>query len=97
MEIELERKKFYKKNYTNKIDMENSVKEYIKETKEKHPDAIVTKEFYKGSNIIVRATKIILNEINQENYKKMHEEKMNINKNYIVREKGGFERERGER
>ena len=34
--------------------MEINIKEYIIE----YPSAVITREFYKGSNILVRATKI---------------------------------------
>ena len=45
-------------DYNNKEDMELHIKEYIKELKTEYPSAVITREFYKESNILVRATKI---------------------------------------
>ena len=58
MERELENKIFKVNEYTNKDDMEEKIKEYIKAIKVKYPNAIITREFYKGQNILVRATEI---------------------------------------
>lgn len=41
--------------------MEEHIKDYIKRLKKDYPSAVVTKEFYKGSNVLVRATQIIPN------------------------------------
>lgn len=38
--------------------MEESINDYIKTLKNKYPNAIITKEFYKGQNILIRATEI---------------------------------------
>lgn len=38
--------------------MEESIKEYISILKNKYPNAVITREFYKGQNILIRATKI---------------------------------------
>ena len=56
MEKELESKIFMLKDYNNKEYMEEIIKEYIKMLKNNYPKAIITKEFYKGQNILVRAT-----------------------------------------
>ena len=58
MEKELESKVFMINEYTSKENMEEQIKEYVKELKTKYPNAVVTKEFYKGKNILVRATEI---------------------------------------
>lgn len=58
MERELENKVFMLNEYTNKEDMEEEIKKYIEVLKLKYPNAIITREFYKGQNILVRATKI---------------------------------------
>ena len=58
MEKELESKIFMLKDYNNKENMEEIIKEYIKMLKNNYPKAIITKEFYKGQNILVRATTI---------------------------------------
>ena len=39
------------------------IKEYIRKLKIDYPNAIITKEFYKGENILVRATEIKNNNI----------------------------------
>jgi len=38
--------------------MEENIKKYIDILKNKYPNAIITREFYKGQNIFVRATEI---------------------------------------
>lgn len=58
MERELENKIFMFDEYINKDDMEENIKKYIKILKNKYPNAVITREFYKGQNILVRATKI---------------------------------------
>ena len=56
MERELENKIFMANEYTNKDDMEEKIKEYIEVLKFKYPNAIITREFYKGQNVLVRVT-----------------------------------------
>lgn len=58
MERELTSKIFILEEYTSKENMEEHIKEYIYMLKEKYPNTTITKEFYKGSNILVRATMI---------------------------------------
>ena len=58
MERELESKVFMLNEYTNKEDMEEKIKKYIGVLKLKYPNAIITREFYKGQNILVRVTEI---------------------------------------
>lgn len=58
MERELGNKIFMFDEYINKDDMEENIKKYIKILKNKYPNAVITREFYKGQNILVRATKI---------------------------------------
>ncbi len=67
MEQELERKLFILENYNDKSDMEEDIKKYMKKLKINYPLAIITREFYKGNNILVRATQI--NNKNIENKK----------------------------
>lgn len=38
--------------------MEKHIKEYIKVLKSNFPKSIITREFYKGQNILIRATEI---------------------------------------
>lgn len=64
MEKELERRIFMISDYDNTNSMEEDIKEYIKILKKIYPKAIVTREFYKGQNILVRATEIYRKEIN---------------------------------
>lgn len=58
MEREIESKIFMIEDYNSKENMEEHIKEYIYKLKQKYPDAIITKEFYKSQNILVRATEI---------------------------------------
>ncbi len=59
MERELASKIFMIEDYNNKENMEIHIKEYMKKLKEDYPYSVVTREFYKGSNVLVRATQII--------------------------------------
>ena len=43
-------------NYSSKNNMEEQIKKYIKKLKIEYPTAIITKEFYKDKNILVRTT-----------------------------------------
>ena len=54
MERELTSKIFILEEYISKENMEEHIKEYIYMLKEKYPNATITREFYKGSNILVR-------------------------------------------
>ncbi|HJJ18589.1 MAG TPA: hypothetical protein OIM61_04900 [Clostridiaceae bacterium] len=56
MERELTSKIFILEEYISKENMEEHIKEYIYMLKEKYPNATITREFYKGSNILVRVT-----------------------------------------
>lgn len=58
MERELTSKIFILDEYISKENMEEHIKEYIYMLKEKYPNATITREFYKGSNVLVRATMI---------------------------------------
>ena len=58
MEKELENRIFMFDEYINKENMEENIKEYIEILKKKYPNAVITKEFYKGQNVLVRVTKI---------------------------------------
>lgn len=58
MEREFENKIFMLNEFINRDDMEENIKKYIEILKNKYPNAIITREFYKGQNILVRATEI---------------------------------------
>ena len=58
MERELENKIFLLNKYVSNEEMEKSVKKYIEMLKNKYPNAVITREFYKGQNILIRATLI---------------------------------------
>lgn len=58
MEFELERKIFLVEDYASKLEMEESIKEYISKLKSNYPMATITKEFYKSNGVLVRATQI---------------------------------------
>ena len=71
MEKELASKIFMLEDYNSKENMEEHIKEYIRKLKIEYPTAIVTREFYKGENILVRVTLIYdkSNNIRKENEK----------------------------
>jgi len=83
IEKEIVSKIFMINDYTNSKSMEEQIREYIKKLKIKFPTAIVTREFFKGENILVRATEI--------SYKK------ELNTKEINREDEWYIRQRGER
>lgn len=58
MEKELASKIFILEDYNSKEHMEEHIKEYIYMLRNKFPFSTITKEFYKGNNILVRATEI---------------------------------------
>lgn len=72
MECELENKIFMLNEYINKDNMKEKIKKYIEVLKNKYPSAIITREFYKGPNVLVKATKI---EYKTSNNKKINKEK----------------------
>ena len=85
MERELEKKIFILSEYLSNEDMEENVNKYIEVLKKKYSNAIITKEFYKGQNILVRATLVENKTINL----KQKENEREIDDWYI--------RQRGER
>ena len=58
MERELEKKVFLLNEFVSNEDMEKNAKKYIEMLKNKYPNAVITREFYKGQNILVKATLI---------------------------------------
>lgn len=113
MEKQLAEKIFILDDYTSKETMEKHIKEYINQLKADFPSAIVTREFYKGNGVLVRATQINYN-INKKDYyiekeSELEKEEVRIKERGInglgenvYREKdaghnGGNERERGGR
>lgn len=91
MEKELASKIFILAEYNSKENMEEHIKEYIKEyikrLKDTFPFSVVTREFYKGENILVRATFVE----NKTNRIKIANEKSK------EREDDWYIRQRGER
>lgn len=87
MEKELISKVFTVENYSSKNNMEEHIKKYIKKLKIEYPKAIITKEFYKGENVLIRATLVD----NKTNNIKMDNEKSK------GREDDWYIRQRGER
>ena len=79
MERELEKKIFMFDEYINKDDMEENIKKYIVMLKNKYANAVITREFYKGQNILVRATKIE----NKETIRKQNNKEREIDDWYI--------------
>ena len=84
MENELASKIFMVNDYASKINMEEQIKEYIRKLKIEYPTAIVTKEFYKGENILVRATEVY----NKLQSKKKENEK-EVEDDWYIRQRGG--------
>lgn len=85
MQLELENKLFLLEDYYNKSIMEEDIKQYINKLKNNYPNAIVTKEFYKGRGILVRATQIQ----NSSKNKNANLEKEELqNETVRIREKG---------
>ena len=84
MERELENKIFMLNDYINKDDMEENIKKYIDILKNKYPNAIITREFYKGQNILVRATEISNKAITNKQVNKERE----ID-DWYIRQRGG--------
>ena len=60
MEEELERRIFLVENFESRTEMEKMADLYVRKLKSKYAYSrvIVTKEFYKNSNILVRVTRI---------------------------------------
>ncbi len=85
MERELEHKIFWENDYINKNDMEKEIKEYISDLKSKYPLAIVTREFHKGKNVLVRATEIK----SKNNLKKQDKDKEIEIDDWYIRQRGG--------
>lgn len=84
MERELENKIFMLNEFINKDDMEENIKKYIDILKNKYPNAIITREFYKGQNILVRATEISNKAITNKQVNKERE----ID-DWYIRQRGG--------
>lgn len=102
MERELASKIFILEEYNSKENMEEQIKEYIYMLKIKFPSAIITKEFYKGNNILVRATQIN-NYMEKSDKDELEREEVRIKEKGInglgenVYRDRGKERERGSR
>lgn len=82
MEKEVASKIFMIEDYNNKENMEVHIKEYIKRLREEYPFSVITREFYKGSNILVRTTQILSNvtskEIDKEKQEELEKEEVRI-------------------
>lgn len=85
MERELEYQIFFENDYINNNDMEKEIKEYISALKSKYPLAIVTREFHKGKNVLVRATEIK----SKNNLKKQDKDKEIEIDDWHIRQRGG--------
>lgn len=83
MELELTSKIFIIEEYSSKENMEEHIKEYIINLKEKYPNACITREFYRGQNILVRATEVS----NKEDTKQIENEKEVDD--WYIRQRGG--------
>ena len=74
MEKELEYKIFYLNDYDDIFYMQKEIKDYVKLLKLNYPNAIITKEFYKGKNILVRVTLVYNIEKNHQTIKTKEKE-----------------------
>ena len=74
MEKELEYKIFYLNDYDDIFYMQKEIKDYVKLLKLNYPNAIITKEFYKGKNILVKATLVYNIEKNHQTIKNKEKE-----------------------
>ena len=84
MEKEMALKIFMVNDYINKNSMEEHIKEYTRKLKIEYTTAIVTREFYKGENILVRATEVY----NEPQSKKKEPEKRRED-DWYIRQRGG--------
>ena len=84
MEREIANKIFMFDEYLNKDNMEENIKKYIAILNNKYPNAIITREFYKGQNILVRATEIE----NKETISKQNNKEKEIDDWYIRQREG---------
>ena len=85
MERELEHKIFLENDYINKNDMEKEIKEYISDLKSKYHLAIVTREFHKCKNVLVRTTEIK----SKNNIKKQDKDKEIEIDDWYITQRGG--------
>lgn len=58
MEKEVFSEIIYYKDYNDKNDFEKAVEKEMNKIKSKYADCIVTKEFYKGNNVLIRVCEI---------------------------------------
>jgi len=91
MEYELERKIFYVEDFVTYSEMTKAVEIYFKQLQKDYPTAVVTKEYYKGKSILVRATKIV------KNYTEKEKEENDIEIGKSETDESGFSFVRGRR
>ena len=85
MEKELDSKVFMINDYASKNNMEEHIKEYIRKLRQDYPSACITREFYKGENILVRATEVYHQVNSKQNIK---EQKKEVD-DWYIRQRGG--------
>lgn len=86
MEKQLASKIFILDDYNNKENMEKHIKEYINKLKSDFPSSIVTREFYNGNGVLVRATQINYNLNKKEHY--LEKEDALENEEVRIKERG---------
>jgi len=74
MERDIVKKVFFVDDYCSKANMEEHIKEYIRKLKLEYPDLIITREFYKNNNVLVRATQINIIDRSQKIQDEMQQE-----------------------
>ena len=70
-------------DYACKNNMEEQIKEYIRKLKLEYPTACITREFYKGENILIRATEVYNEPISKESIKEKEID------DWYIRQRGG--------
>lgn len=85
MEKELDSKVFMINDYASKNNMEEHIKEYIRKLRQDYPSACITREFYKGENILVRATEVYHQVNSKQNIKEQEKEV----DDWYIRQRGG--------
>lgn len=91
MEEELERKIFYKKDYSDVKELQKEAEAYAQSLRNKYTDAIVTQEYIHGEDILVRVTTI---KYRYRNEQIREREKERIRQRERTIERGGRSRSR---
>ena len=86
MEREIESRIFRESEYSTNKEMQDEVEEYMKKMRYSYPRYIVTKEFYKGRNILVKVIKI--DTILKDKYKAEKGKQLEKDEQVRIKERG---------